>query len=37
MYEIKACECCQGEIRLRFQKQDLPAYLKSEQPSKPAR
>lgn len=28
MYEIKACECCQGDIRLRFQKQDLPAYLK---------
>jgi hypothetical protein len=27
MYEIKPCECCQGEIRLRFQEQDLPAYL----------
>ena len=27
MYEIKACECCQGEIRLRFQKQKLPEYL----------
>jgi hypothetical protein len=28
MYEIKPCECCQGEIRLRFQKQGLPEYLK---------
>ena len=27
MYEIKPCECCQGEIRLRFQAQDLPDYL----------
>lgn len=31
MYEIKECECCQGPIRLRFQKQDLPNYV---QPSK---
>jgi hypothetical protein len=29
MYEIKACECCQGDIRLRFQKQGLPEYLKA--------
>ena len=28
MYEIKPCECCQGDIRLRFQPQDLPDYLK---------
>ncbi len=27
MYEIKPCECCQGDIRLRFQAQDLPDYL----------
>lgn len=27
MYEIKPCECCQGDIRLRFQKQELPRYL----------
>ena len=27
MYEIKPCECCQGETRLRFQEQDLPDYL----------
>ncbi len=27
MYEIKPCECCQGDIRLRFQPQDLPDYL----------
>jgi hypothetical protein len=24
MYEIKDCECCQGPIRLRFQKKELP-------------
>jgi hypothetical protein len=24
MYEIKPCDCCQEEIRLRFQPQDLP-------------
>ena len=29
MYEIKPCECCQGEIRLRYQPQDLPDYLTS--------
>jgi hypothetical protein len=29
MYEIKPCECCQGEIRLRYQPQDLPDYLSS--------
>ena len=28
MYEIKACDCCQAPIRLRYQKQDLPAYVK---------
>ncbi|MDB5335810.1 MAG: hypothetical protein JWN70_1429, partial [Planctomycetaceae bacterium] len=28
MYEIKPCDCCQAPIRLRFQKQDLPAYVK---------
>jgi hypothetical protein len=28
MYEIKPCECCQGDIRLRSQKQKLPDYLK---------
>ena len=31
MYEIKPCDCCQGDIRLRVQPQDLPDYLpKSE-------
>ena len=30
MYEIKPCDCCQAPIRLRFQKQDLPAYIKSK-------
>jgi hypothetical protein len=34
MYEIKACECCQGEIRLRFQKQGLPEYLKAGEGAK---
>lgn len=27
MYEIKPCDCCQGDIRLRFQPQDLPDYI----------
>lgn len=27
MYEIKPCECCQGENRLRFRPQELPAEL----------
>lgn len=27
MYEIKACDCCQGDIRLRFQEQQLPDYV----------
>lgn len=32
MYEIKPCECCQEEIRLRFQERDLPDYLRTEAP-----
>ena len=27
MYEIQACECCQGPIELRFQPRDLPDYI----------
>lgn len=27
MYEIKPCDCCQGDIRLRLQPRALPAYL----------
>jgi hypothetical protein len=27
MYQIQPCECCQGEVRLRFQKQELPDYV----------
>ena len=27
MYEIKPCDCCQQDIRLRFQPQELPAEL----------
>lgn len=29
MYEMKECECCQGETRLRFRPQELPADLNS--------
>jgi hypothetical protein len=29
MYEIKPCECCQGPVRLRFQKRELPDYIKA--------
>ena len=28
MYEIKPCDCCQAEIRLRFQAKPLPDYVK---------
>ena len=28
MYEIKPCDCCQDPIRIRFQKQGLPDYIK---------
>ena len=28
MYEIKPCDCCQGDVRLRFQPGDLPDYVK---------
>lgn len=27
MYEIKPCDCCQADIRLRFQEKPLPSYL----------
>jgi len=27
MYEIKPCDCCQADIRLRYQPQDLPDYI----------
>ncbi len=27
MYEIKPCDCCQADIRLRFQPQPLPDYI----------
>lgn len=33
MYEIKPCDCCQQEIRLRFQPQELPAEFHSDKPS----
>ncbi len=32
MYEIKPCDCCQQEIRLRFQPQELPAEFRSHPP-----
>lgn len=31
MYEIKPCDCCQQEIRLRFQPQELPAEFRLPQ------
>lgn len=30
MYEIQACECCQGPVRLRFQVQELPDYIRAK-------
>jgi hypothetical protein len=36
MYEIKPCDCCQQDIRLRFTPQELPADL-SQTPEKPSR
>ncbi len=30
MYEIQPCECCQGDVRLRFQKHSLPDYVQPE-------
>jgi hypothetical protein len=38
MYEIKPCDCCQGDIRLRFEPQKLPDYLpQSKEEMPPAR
>lgn len=34
MYEIKPCDCCQGDIRLRFQPKPLPNYLRESQGEK---
>ena len=28
MYEVKPCDCCQAENRLRFQPQELPSFVK---------
>jgi len=36
MYEIQACQCCQGPIRLRFQAQDLPEYVRSKPDAAPS-
>ena len=33
MYEIKPCDCCQMEIRLRLQMQELPSFVKKRKPS----
>lgn len=30
MYEIQACECCQGPIELRFQPKGLPDYIRDQ-------
>lgn len=32
MYQIQECECCQGPVRLRFQKQELPEYVRRTDP-----
>ncbi|MCC7424851.1 MAG: hypothetical protein IT428_31655 [Planctomycetaceae bacterium] len=32
MYEIKPCDCCQADIRLRFQPRDLPEYIRKPNP-----
>ncbi|MGE0378990.1 MAG: hypothetical protein AB7Q45_26615 [Planctomycetaceae bacterium] len=37
MYEIQPCDCCQGDIRLRFQPQNLPEELhRAETGAKPS-
>lgn len=33
MYEIKPCDCCQEEIRLRLQPQGLPEFVKKRPPN----
>jgi hypothetical protein len=35
MYEIKPCDCCQQDIRLRFQVQELPQDLNAVETAKP--
>ena len=30
MYEIKPCDCCQDQIRIRFQPRELPDYLTNQ-------
>ena len=30
MYELKPCDCCQEDIRLRFQPQELPDFVKKK-------
>ena len=34
MYELKPCDCCQDDIRLRFQPRDLPSWLSDAKPSR---
>lgn len=29
MYQIQPCDCCQGDVRLRFQRQELPDYIRN--------
>ena len=35
MYEIKPCDCCQGDVRLRFQEKDRPDWLTDQQAFQP--
>ena len=37
MYEIKPCDCCQQDIRIRFQPQELPPDLDTTEQTKAAK
>lgn len=32
MYEIKPCDCCQDDIRIRFQTRELPDFIRAPKP-----
>lgn len=36
MYELLPCQCCQGPLRLRFERRDLPKYIKAGASKAPA-
>ncbi|MBM4074378.1 MAG: hypothetical protein FJ267_01885 [Planctomycetes bacterium] len=35
MYELKPCDCCQEEIRLRFERQELPKEFRENKKATP--